>query len=145
MNDSLSRYVRALETLEPGTLAGLLALCDPEIHFRDPFNDCHGIDAFGRVMNDIFDKLDNVRFTAHHVAWSASDESCALLQWTLRANLRAFANKSWQVEGCSVLHVAENGSITAHYDYWDAASALYERIPLIGFVLRSLRRRIRVR
>lgn len=144
MNDSLSRYVRALETLEPGSLAELLALCDPDIHFRDPFNDCHGIDAFGRIMGDIFDKLDEVRFTADHVAWSASDANCALMQWTLRAKLRTLANQPWTVQGCSVLHVGGDGNITAHYDYWDAAAGLYERIPLIGFVLRSLRRRIRV-
>ncbi len=145
MNDSLSRYIHTLETLERGTLAQLLALCHPDIHFRDPFNDCHGVDAFGRVMGDMFDKLDAVDFSTQHVAWSANDEACALVQWTLRAKLRALANQAWSVEGCSVLHVGGDGNITAHYDYWDAAAGLYERIPLIGFVLRSLRRRIRVR
>ena len=145
MTDPLARYAAALETLERETLPALLTLCDPELHFRDPFNDCHGVDAFGRVMGDMFDKLDNVRFKANHVAWSAADASAALMHWTLEANLRAFDGKPWRVEGCSMLRFGDDGRLTAHYDYWDAAAGLYERIPLLGYVLRTLRRRIRVR
>ena len=144
MNDPLARYVHTLETLERSTLAELLTLCAPTIHFRDPFNDCHGVAAFGRVMDDMFDKLDDVRFEVDHRAWSAADESCALIQWTLRANLRAFGAKAWCVEGCSELHFGADGKLTAHYDYWDAAAGLYERLPLIGFLFRTLRRRIGV-
>lgn len=145
MNDSLSRYVRTLETLKRESLAELLTLCDPHIHFRDPFNDCHGVDAFGRVLGDMFDKLDNVRFTASHAAWSSLDDPCGLIHWHLNANLRALGDKPWCVEGCSLLRFGVDGKLTAHFDYWDAAAGLYERIPIIGCVLRSLRRRIRVR
>lgn len=144
MNDRLTRYLTALEQLDRATLADLLALCDPDMHFRDPFNDCRGVDAFGRIMQDMFAKLDHVRFRTNHMAWSATDESCALVHWTLDANLRALDGKPWHVEGCSMLRFGADSKLTAHYDYWDAAGGLYERLPVLGRVLRLLRRRIRV-
>jgi hypothetical protein len=95
-------------------------------------------------MGDMFDKLDDVHFTADLDAWCAADESSALIHWTLSANMRAFAGKPWCVEGCSMLHFGDDHKVTAHYDYWDAASGLYEHLPLLGFLFRLLRRRIRV-
>ena len=142
MDDPLTRYVAALERLNRESLADLLALCDPHMHFRDPFNDCHGVAAFGRVMEDMFAKLDDVHFAADHVAWSGSDRSCALIHWHLDASLRALRGKPWQVEGCSMLHFGADGTLTAHYDYWDAAAGFYEHLPILGRVLGLLRRRI---
>lgn len=144
MDDPLTRYVTALEQLDRATLPDLLALCDPDLHFRDPFNDCRGVAAFGRVMQDMFAKLDNVRFSTDHMAWSVTDDSCALIHWTLTAHLAALGGKPWQVEGCSMLRFGTDGKLTAHYDYWDAAAGLYERLPVLGRVLGLLRRRIRV-
>lgn len=143
MDDPLTRYVTALEQLDRATLTDLLALCDRDMHFRDPFNDCRGVDAFGRVMQDMFAKLDNVSFRSDHMAWSIKDDSCALIHWTLDANLAALGGKPWHLAGCSLLHFGAGGLLTAHYDYWDAAAGLYERLPVLGRVLGLLRRRIR--
>jgi hypothetical protein len=35
----------------------------------------------------------------------------------------------------------EAGRITLHRDYWDAAEELYEKLPLIGGLMRWLKRR----
>lgn len=143
MDDPLTRYVTALEQLDRTTLDDLLALCDPDMHFRDPFNDSRGVDAFGRVMQDMFAKLDDIRFRIDHMGWSVTDDACALIHWSLDAKLAALGGKSWQVEGCSMLRFGADGQLTAHYDYWDAATGLYERLPVLGRVLGLLRRRIR--
>ena len=35
----------------------------------------------------------------------------------------------------------EAGRITLHRDYWDAAEELYEKLPLVGGLMRWLKRR----
>lgn len=144
MDDPLSRYVNALEQLDRTKLAGLLEMCDPDMHFRDPFNDCHGVAAFGRVMQHMFETLDEVRFASHYRAITTDDPSSALIHWTLDAKFGRFNGRPWHVEGCSMLRFSADGKLTAHYDYWDAASGFYERLPILGRLLRSLRRRIAV-
>jgi hypothetical protein len=40
------------------------------------------------------------------------------------------------------VHFDQSGKVAAHLDHWDAASQLYEHVPLLGGVLRIIRRRL---
>jgi len=46
------------------------------------------------------------------------------------------------VRGVSHLRLASDGRIAWHRDYWDAAGELYETVPVLGAVMRFLRRRL---
>ena len=120
-----------------------MRLVSDDVHFRDPFNDCRGRERYRAVLEDMFDQLEAIAFTVDYAAWvelgDAAPTPIALIKWRLSARLQ---RKPWQVEGCSELHFNADGLVSAHYDYWDAASGLYERLPLLGRVLASLRRRI---
>jgi hypothetical protein len=51
-----------------------------------------------------------------------------------RDSLSAFwAARTWCLD--------EAGRITVHRDYWDAAEELYEKLPLVGRLMRWLKRR----
>ena len=45
------------------------------------------------------------------------------------------------VRGASHLVLNEQGLVTLHRDYWDAAEELYEKLPLVGSLMRWLKRR----
>ena len=40
--------------------------------------------------------------------------------------------------------VAADGRVAYHRDYWDAAEEVYEKIPLLGGLLRWIKRRLQV-
>ena len=44
------------------------------------------------------------------------------------------------VRGASHLKFAADGRINFHRDYWDAAEELYEKLPLVGSLMRWLKR-----
>jgi len=46
------------------------------------------------------------------------------------------------IHGASHLRFDAAGRIAYHRDYWDAASELYAKLPLIGPVMRYLQRRL---
>ena len=46
-----------------------------------------------------------------------------------------------EVRGVSHLVLAPDGRIAEHRDYWDAAEELYEKLPLLGGLMRWLKRR----
>ncbi len=144
--DPLTRYVALLEGFDHEALQRLADLATPDVHFRDPFNDCHGADALRAVFADMLDKLDGLRFRVRQQGWCRrdGDGGVALIAWDLQARLRALDGREWQVSGSSELHFDAQGRLSAHLDYWDAAGQLYERLPLLGWVLRLLRRRLRV-
>jgi len=43
--------------------------------------------------------------------------------------------------GASHLLLDADGRITSHRDYWDAAEELYEKLPVLGALMRILKRR----
>ena len=45
------------------------------------------------------------------------------------------------VRGASHLVLNEQGLVTLHRDYWDAAEELYEKLPVGGGLMRWLKRR----
>jgi hypothetical protein len=48
------------------------------------------------------------------------------------------------IHGCTHFHFGADGRVTRHRDYWDAAEELYEKLPLVGALMRLLRRRASV-
>jgi hypothetical protein len=43
--------------------------------------------------------------------------------------------------GLEILVLGADGRIAVHRDYWDAAEELYAKLPLLGALMRALRRR----
>ena len=41
-----------------------------------------------------------------------------------------------------IVKFAPDGRISEHIDHWDAAAQFYERIPVLGWLIRKVRRRL---
>ena len=134
--DAFDRYRRALSTLTADTLDTLDALVSPDVRFKDPLHEVTGVNNMKRVFASLFKAADNIVFVVDDHACSSRT---AYFRWTLTAQL---SGKPWSVTGVTELVFDERGLVTDHSEFWDAASQLYERFPVIGGVLRFLRRRL---
>lgn len=133
-----SAYCALLENLTADTLDQLDTCVHADVHFKDPFNDVHGIEHMRAILADMFDHVSGLRFKIHE---RIGEEPKAVITWTLSGTLRG---EPWAVDGASYLTFDPSGLLTSHIDYWDAASGLYERFPVIGWLLRAIRRRLRI-
>ncbi len=118
------------------SLPELLALYDEAAAFKDPFNDVRGRRAIGRIFEQMFDELVDPRFVVQVVA-SEGDE--AFLTWQLHF-VRAGGNVM-KIRGATHLRHGPSG-VVLHRDYWDAAEELYAQLPVLGVLMRALRRRL---
>ncbi len=133
-----ARVVRFYETLSPATLDRSAEVYADDAHFVDPFNDVHGQAAIRRVLAHMFDNLQSPRF---EVLESITEGDAAMLAWDFCFR-RQGRRDEWRVHGVSALRFAADGRVQLHRDHWDPARQLYERLPLLGGVLRALRRRL---
>lgn len=112
-------------------------LTTPEICFSDPFNTVSGQDAVLRVLEHFARTIRNPHFDILHIAWSG--DTC-LVRWDFSGQ---FPNGSeWRFPGVSELRFAPDNRIAQHTDHWDAATWFYQRLPLIGAVIRWIKHRI---
>lgn len=146
----LDRYVAFMEAVESFDLDKLEELIGENIHFVDPFNDTLGLTKYRAIIEDMREQLSNLKIEVISSAMidsssntgSPSQQGNALIRWHLSGNLKAFKDRYWAVEGCSAISFDDEGRVTEHLDYWDAAGQLYESFPVVGWVLKYLRRKL---
>jgi steroid Delta-isomerase len=126
------------ETLTPETLVRLDALYANDARFIDPFNDVVGCEAIRRVFAHMFETLDTPRF---EVLQSVTEGDECFLLWNLRFR-RNRRTRDEVIHGATHLRFAADGRVQWHRDHWDPARELYEGLPILGLVLRWLRRRL---
>ena len=136
MQQACDNYRRYLETLRPETLPELLKYVSADVHFQDPFNDVHGINAMAEIFRHMFELVGPVRFTVYQAQAAGR---VGLFSWRFEGQL---FGKPWVFNGTSVVTFDEDGMVIVHIDHWDAAQNFYERLPLIGCPFAWLRRRL---
>jgi hypothetical protein len=136
--DTLQDYARLFEHLSPEDLDRLGDYLAPEVRFKDPFNDVRGIEGVRRVFQHMFDTLQEPRFVVLDRARSAE---AGYLLWRFDFRVRP-DRPARTLEGMSRVRFNDLGKVVEHLDFWDPAEQLYSDVPVLGPVLRSLRRRL---
>ena len=129
-------YVGFFESLDMKSLNNLEAVFSESATFKDPFNAVQGRRAIRRVFEHMFRTTRSPRFRVQD--WMCSGQA-AFIRWRFTCSLKG---RGIDVTGVSHVEFDGSGRVTAHIDYWDAAEGMYERLPLIGGLMRWLRGRL---
>lgn len=136
---SADRVAAFFEALQPADLERLAELYGPEARFKDPFNDVTGVPAIRHIFEHMFVNLHEPRFV---VTERLVQGAQAVLVWEFHFRFKTVRPSEPQcILGASHLRFDEAGLVTLHRDYWDAAEELYEKLPVVGGVMRWLKRR----
>lgn len=110
------------------------------MHFRDPFNDVAGIDRMIAVFQGGFADTRSMRFEVIDLARRGPR---GFILWRMYVRPRRFGGRSdWLVEGVSEVQLTPEGKVAVHIDHWDSGAQFYARLPLIGWLVRRVRRRL---
>ena len=139
--DRLAAYIRFFETLTPQSVDDLEKLAREDFSFEDPFNHLTNRRDAVRLFRRMFDDVDDPSFKITGSFWN-EDGTTAILKWRFTGNTEKMGRLDF--EGLSEIHFDEAGLIIRHVDYWDAAAHFYEKVPLLGAVLRMIRKKLRL-
>lgn len=129
---ALAAYCAFYESLTPESLGALESLLAPDARFTDPFNDVTGIPAVRLVFEHMFRQCADARFQVLHTALAGQT---GYIQWHFHCG-------GLKVEGVSRVSFDGEGRVRRHADYWDPAGQIYEAVPVLGGVMRFIRRRL---
>ena len=134
---SLDRLVVFFESIAPDTVDRLATVYTDDVYFKDPFNEVHGLPEVTRIFTHMFTQVDAPRFV---VTGSVLQGDQAFLTWDFLFRMKRFADQMQCIRGATHLKFAADGRANFHRDYWDAAEELYEKLPLLGSMMRGLKR-----
>lgn len=129
----VAALIALYETLQPADLDRLVARYAEGCRFKDPFNEVSGRAAVRRIFAHMFETVQSPRFVVRS-AFAEGDQ--AFLGWDFHAG-------DLVIRGASHLRLDAAGLVSDHRDYWDAAEELYEKLPVLGALMRLLKRRLR--
>ena len=136
---ALARFRAFYDGFSPAWIDRLEELYAPGFAFRDAFHVIEGDFAALRVyFQRVLTALAESKFIVDDVATGA-DGSYVRWRWVWR---RRAKDPQRTVVGVTHLRFAADGRITHHADLFDAAEGFYETLPVVGGLLRAIKRRL---
>lgn len=136
----LARVVAFFESLSLESARSLDTIYTGDAYFKDPFNEVRGVDAITRIFTHMFAQVDAPRFV---VTTRIRNGTEAFLTWDFTFRMKRFARETQCIRGATHLKFAADGRACFHRDYWDAAEELYEKLPVLGSLMRGLKQAAR--
>jgi hypothetical protein len=137
MTDPLERYARFFEHLGAETLDDLAPLLHRDVRFKDPFNDVRGARSMIGVLAMMYDH-GTPRFIIRD---RARGHGAGYLRWRYESRPKG-AGATWVIEGMSEVRFDDSGLVIEHVDHWDAAAQFYSRLPLVGWLIKRVAKRL---
>jgi hypothetical protein len=134
---AVDRAVEFFETLSPQTLRQLQEFYGADARFKDPFNEVEGTPAITKIFEHMFASLHEPRFV---VTGRVVQGMQCFLTWDFHFAFQRSKTQEQVIRGASHIVFSPGGQITLHRDYWDAAEELYEKLPIVGSVMRWLKK-----
>ena len=141
MTDSrIAKLIDFYHLLTPEAVARMGDFYVHDAYFKDPFNEVNELVEIQRIFRHMFVALNDVKF---NVSETIAQESGVVLIWDFTFRIKKYKPEILQrIRGVSHIRFNAEGKVNYHRDYWDAAEELYEKLPLVGGLMRFLKKRV---
>jgi ketosteroid isomerase-like protein len=136
----LYRVIDFFQSISADSARTLSQIYTEDVWFKDPFNEVEGIEQVSHIFTHMFEQVDAPRFVVTH---SVLQDDQAFLTWDFLFRMRRFSDDEQCIRGATHVRFASDGRVAYHRDYWDAAEELYEKLPVVGSLMRWLKTRAR--
>ena len=136
---NLSKFLKLFENISPQNVSGIAELYDAHAYFKDPFNEVHEQSDIMKIFQHMFKQVDDPCFV---IKRTVQQDDNAFIVWDFEFRSRG-KTELQIIHGASHIRFNPAGLVIYHRDYWDAAEELYEKIPLLGSLMRILKRLVR--
>lgn len=136
-NSTLKKVIQIYENLGAHSLDSLYHLYTEDVYFEDPAHAIQGLKALTSYFEKLFSNVQRCQFRFHN---SQCQEDKLFLCWTMTLqHSRLKKGQKIFVEGASLLKVRD-GRVYYHRDYFDLGNMLYENIPILGGLVKQIKK-----
>ena len=127
------------QALNKGNLSQLGDIYHAEVEFRDPAHRIKGIEALTQYFEVLYQNVNECQF---EILYCQQKEQKGFIRWVMfLSHPRLKQGEKIEVNGSSYLEFSE-GKILQQHDYFDLGEMLYEHLPVIGLVVRAVKKQL---
>lgn len=135
----LERFLSTYQRLNRDNLELLDEIYSQDVCFSDPAHSLKGLESLRDYFAELYTNVEHISFDFAE-PHTVGDPVC--VQWVMRLrHPRLNRGAEVKVPGVSCLHFAADGRVDEHRDYFDLGVLLYEQLPLLGVLVRAVKRR----
>ena len=122
--------------------ADLENIYSKRVTFVDPITTHEGIEQVKTYFNNLLTQAESCKFLIHNTLTIADPNSPVshVVNWKMTLVLKR-STKVITLDGTTQLKV-EDEKIIYHKDYYDLGEMVYEHIPLLGSIIKMIKRRL---
>jgi len=124
------------EAMRVNSLGSIDQVYAHDARFCDPFNEVKGLGAISAIYGHMFENLTDPRFVMTEII---EQDQRIFMSWRF---LFQWRGQSFDIPGGTRFWLNGSGLVVDHQDYWDVAQGLYEKLPVLGWLLKRLRQRM---
>jgi hypothetical protein len=139
---AIARFTAFFSSFAPGRVAQLLeGTYAQDVYFNDTLKVVHGREALSHYLGESAAAVEDCRVEIQEVTRTANDEH--LVRWAMMIRFKRFqrGRDTWTV-GMSHLRFDSQGRVVYHQDYWNAADGIFQHIPVLGGMIKAIKRRL---
>jgi limonene-1,2-epoxide hydrolase len=133
--EQFSRFYTDLASMQVSELSKIYS---KDVVFIDPIAEHSGLASVELYFSKL---LKNAKFCEFEIHYTKPVEASGyVVSWTMKfTSSRINKGRPVHVNGLTILEV-EDGMIMFHRDYYDLGQMVYEHVPLLGRIIKKIRR-----
>jgi hypothetical protein len=138
--DPLDTFLTTFNRLDKHNLSLLETMYHPDICFEDPAHSLNGLPALKDYFASLYENVRSIGFT--FISRMQSGDQ-AFVTWTMQmSHPRLAKGRPVSIKGCSCLTFSPDGRVIGHRDFFDLGAMIYEHLPLLGGLIRTVKKRL---
>ena len=135
---TIEQFLMFYTDLESMKVEHLKNIYSKDVVFIDPIAHHKGLAAVEAYFSKLLKNAKFCVFTIHNT--SATEDAGYVINWTMRfTSSRINKGKPVSVDGITVLQLSDD-IIVHHRDYYDLGQMVYEHVPLLGSIIKRIKR-----
>jgi hypothetical protein len=135
--DLVEAYARRFARIGPESLEGLDRLYGADVRFRDPITEVRGLEALTEYFRTFVRQAEGAEV---RIDGTLAGEGEAAVFWTMRLPGGESDPPGRSFSGVS--HLRFRDRIYEQRDYFDLGEAVYEHVPVLGWLTRRVKARL---
>lgn len=135
--DLVERFKAFYRDVKNPQLDKIHTIYTDDIRFKDPIHQISGIDDVHAYLTSMCENVQSGRF---EYLDQLVGENSAYIKWNMYFRHPKLGDETIVVRG--ITQIQFNEQIFYHEDSYDLGEMLYERIPVVGFLVRKIKQRL---